>query len=344
MSTRVRAAPVRRRPTVSVVVPHYNYGAFLPIAVRSVLDQVGVDIEVIVVDDASTDGSLEVARALAASHPRVTLVEHARNQRHIATYNDGIARAAGDYLVLLSADDMLAPGSLARATALMESDPTIGLVYGHVETIGDDVLEVEPQPRGRTGWTRWDGREWIARVCGQGRNVIVSPEVVMRRGLLQELGGYDARLPHSGDLYLWLRAAARGAIGRVNGPVQAYYRVHGTNMHTTEFAGVRDYEAVRDAFDAFVDADASLLADPEGVRRIARRALSREVLRRTALLGGRRAEAAELLRFSHDLDPSDRIARGAYRTLARTGALPALRGVEQLRWKVRYHRQLRFGT
>ncbi|MGO4433768.1 glycosyltransferase family 2 protein, partial [Paenarthrobacter sp. RAF9] len=126
----MRPVPASAPPTVSVVVPCYNYGHYLPQAVGSALAQEGVDVEVIVVDDASTDGSAAVAWRLASSDPRISVVHHATNQGHIATYNDGLARAGGRYVTLLSADDLLAPGALARAAALMEANPRVGMVYG----------------------------------------------------------------------------------------------------------------------------------------------------------------------------------------------------------------------
>jgi glycosyltransferase involved in cell wall biosynthesis len=86
---RMRAKPLQGRPLVSVVIPCYNYGHFLPEAVASVLEQPDVDVEVIIVDDASTDHSAEVAESLT-SDPRVGLVRHKVNQGHIATYNDGL--------------------------------------------------------------------------------------------------------------------------------------------------------------------------------------------------------------------------------------------------------------
>jgi hypothetical protein len=67
--------------------------------------------------------------------------------------------------------------------------------------------------------------------------VISCPEVVMRAGVMAQLVGYDRRLPHSADFYLWMLAATHGAVGRVNGSDQAFYRVHGNNMHLAQFAG-----------------------------------------------------------------------------------------------------------
>ena len=121
-----------RRPTVSVVVPCYRYGHFLPECVGSILDQEGVDVRVLVIDDASPDDSAQAARRLAAADARVEVRVHEVNRGHIATYNEGLLDwADGDYSVLISADDVLAPGALARATAVLEEHPEIGFVYGH---------------------------------------------------------------------------------------------------------------------------------------------------------------------------------------------------------------------
>ena len=103
--------------SVSVVVPCYNYGLFLEDAITSVLDdQEGVDVRVLIIDDASSDDSAEAARKIAARDPRVEVTVHATNKGHIATYNEGLLEwADGDYCVLLSADDRLTPGALRRA-------------------------------------------------------------------------------------------------------------------------------------------------------------------------------------------------------------------------------------
>src|SRR5580692_6786433 len=116
----------RREGTLSridVIVPCYNYGRFLDQCVNSVLGQVGVDVRVLVIDDASPDNTAEIAAALAREDPRVNVVRHNKNKGHIKTYNEGIEWASADYMLLLSADDYLLPGALARATKLMNAHP-----------------------------------------------------------------------------------------------------------------------------------------------------------------------------------------------------------------------------
>ena len=351
MSVRSQPVLATREPRVTVVVPHFNYGNYLPAAVETVLAQPGVDVDVIIVDDASTDGSADIAREVAGSHDRVRLIEHPVNKRHIQTYNDGLDAATGDYVVLLSADDALAPGSLARSTGLMEANPSVGLVYGNVRTFSDTAPagpEAEPAWSGaKPTWTVWGGQEWLGVVARRGRNLISNPEVVMRRDVLADIGGYDPRFPHSADLYLWLQAAARGDVGRVNGVVQAYYRVHDTNMHSVEFGGLLDdYHAVRDTFDTFYDEEGDRIADVDRLRQQSRRALSREAVRRTLLLpADAPADSAEaLLQYSAETDPSDERARARYRRGLRMGMRAPLREIESLRWRVRHQRELRYGV
>jgi len=115
---------------VDIVVPCYNYGRFLETCVGSVLDQSIRDLRVLIIDDASTDDSLSVAKRLAETDPRISIIAHAQNKGHISTYNEGIAWASADYLLLLSADDLLVAGALDRAIAVMDANPDIVLTHG----------------------------------------------------------------------------------------------------------------------------------------------------------------------------------------------------------------------
>src|SRR5690606_779741 len=132
--TRSRGRPVgavSAMSSVDVVVPCYNYAHFLPRCVGSILDQEGVDVRMLIIDDASPDDTPAVAQALAAQDSRVEYRRHATNLGHIATYNEGLLGwAQAKYSLLLSADDALAPGALARAAAVMDRDETIGMTYG----------------------------------------------------------------------------------------------------------------------------------------------------------------------------------------------------------------------
>jgi hypothetical protein len=263
---------------VSVVIPCYRYGHYLPQAVASVLDQRGLDVDVLVVDDASPDDSAGVARRLAREDSRVRVLVNEVNLGHIATYNRGLARVSGDYVVLLSADDLLPRDALTRAVALMEHHHRVGLVFGHPTSFESDPPPAAEQVR---SWTVWHGLTWLRARAATGRNVILSPEVVMRRAAWDELGGYDARLPHSGDFAAWLDTSLRWDVARVNGATQAFYRVHGDNMHLGFDEGMmlRDLRERAAVFRTVLTEGRPLPPDAGSLQAQARRALALEALR-----------------------------------------------------------------
>ncbi len=179
---------------------------------RSVLDQHGVDVDVLILDDASTDDTAARATRLASRDPRVRVILHLTNRGHIATFNEGLFAVDGEYVVLLDADDMLPPGSLARAAALLEAHPEVGLRVRSPAHVRGDGLPGRRASRS-AGWTIWEGHEWIRQRCRNGANPIATPEVVMRTSVMRATGGMKPSLPHTGDFELWMQLAAR-AVGR----------------------------------------------------------------------------------------------------------------------------------
>lgn len=272
--TRSRPVALRDAPTVSVVVPCYNYGHYLRAAVASALDQRDVAVDVTIVDDASTDDSVAVADELAAADPRVTVIARSENRGHIATFNEGAAAATGTYLLVLSADDMVAPDALTRAVGLMEQHPAVGLCYGW----SPEFEDAPPPPRTRSRrHTVWSGQDWLMENARRARNLVHTPEAVMRTSVYRDIGGYDPTQPHTSDMMMWLKAANRADVGRVNGPDQGFYRVHGSNMHLTAYGSLlTDFEQRTNAFTAFHRDDAHLLRDAGAFDRTWRAAMARE--------------------------------------------------------------------
>lgn len=277
-------------PSVDVVVPCYKYGHLLTESVGSVLDQPGVDVRVLIIDDASPDDSADAARALAATDSRVEVQVHERNRGHIATYNEGLLEwARADYSVLLSADDRLTPGALARATALLDAHPEVGFAYGHYIRFDG----VTPPPAARTtgtGWTVWPGQDWLARRFRAGNGCIGSPEVVVRTAVQQEIGGYDPALPHTGDIEMWMRFAAHADVGYVRKVDQAYYRTHAANMSAAYYAdgGLGDLEQRLGAYQALLEREGGRLTGAAELDSAIRRRIAKEALWRASRAYDRR--------------------------------------------------------
>lgn len=267
-------AQATRRPLVEVVVPCYNYGRYLDGCVSSILDQPGVQTRVTIVDDCSTDDSAAVADRLAQTHSGVRLLRNETNQGAVLTFNRGLSQADSDYVVLISADDLLAPGALQRATALMEALPRTGLVYGHAQKFATRPVAHRGLP---VTWTTWRGEEWISTQLHRAWNSISSPEAVVRTGIQHAAGYYDPGLRHTHDVEMWLRIAALADVGHINGVDQAYYRRQ-PDSHSSRFSTFQDIEERWRAYDQFLagwsDRERARRLRPVVQERLAREALS----------------------------------------------------------------------
>jgi glycosyltransferase involved in cell wall biosynthesis len=290
--------------SVSVLIPCYKYGQFLEEAVSSVLDdQIGVDVRVLIIDDASPDNSAEVARKIAASDARVEVIVHATNKGNIATFNEGLLEwADGDYCALVSADDRVTPGALGRARDLLDANPGVGFVYGHALWVTHGAPSPEARAKVR-GWSVWPGTWWLEQLFRQGENPITSPEVVMRTSVLKKVGGFDARLPHAADMELWMRLAANSEVGFIRGVDQAYYRLHLENMRKG-YSRLRDLSERRLVYETVLDRYGETLPDAKRLSDAMRRQLAREALWEAGRAYGwhraQLAQADELTAFAAD--------------------------------------------
>jgi GT2 family glycosyltransferase len=261
---------------VSVIIPCFNYAPYVDHAITSVLTQSGVDVQVIVVDDASTDESVAVVRAAQSHDSRVRLCEQKINRGAVATFNHGLTHVQGEYIVRLDADDLLTPGSLERSVALAEAHPSVGLVYGHPLHFAGDVM---PHPRTRARhWFVWEGHAWLRERCRTGVNVITSPEVLMRRSVVDVVGG-QRELAHTHDMEMWLRIASMSDVGYVAGADQAWHREHDASLSQTLDPVFGDLQDRRDAFDVLFSWTERRTHDTAGLRILANRALADEALR-----------------------------------------------------------------
>jgi hypothetical protein len=281
-------------PTVSVIVPCFNYGHLLEGCFQSVLSQEGVDVRVLVIDDCSGDDSAEIARRLAERDARVELRTHTQNAGLIATANEGLEWASGEYVVLLSADDLLVPGCLRRATQVMARHPNVGMVYG--KTLQAAEGRPLPQFSGRWRATKvWSGADWIRIRCCSTYNCISSPEVVVRGAVQRAVGGYDPACQHASDLNMWLRVAAVADVAYIRGVPQAVYRVHADSMLRSSTSAIVDLRERRAAFDSFFAACPPEVGRSGRPQRTVARTLARQALWRASRAVDR-GEAEEAVR------------------------------------------------
>jgi hypothetical protein len=260
------------------VVPAYNYARYLAECADSVLSQRDVDVTLVIVDDCSSDETPRVTAELAKD-PRVTVLRNDPNRGHIPSVNRGLEHVDGEFVVKLDADDLLAPGALARATALLEARPSVSFVYGRPRHFSGATPRLADRPA--VSWTLWSGSDWLARLCRTGVNAISQPEVVIRTASLREVLPVRADLPHTSDMHLWMQLASIGDVARINGPAQGLYREHELSMQRTVNSGTAfDLQARRAAFDAVFSGVGAALPRARELRELAARTIAGNALDR----------------------------------------------------------------
>ncbi|CAH1669286.1 Glycosyl transferase, group 2 family protein [Hyphomicrobiales bacterium] len=304
---------------IDVVIPCYKYGRFLQMCLQSVMTQPVKDLRVLIIDDASPDDSATIARHLAAGDSRIELRVHAKNQGHIKTYNEGIDWAQSDYFLLLSADDLLAPGALARAVTILDQQPDIVLTHGEGIFWQDD----QPLPVFETDYPLdWTRQDLVADMCDIGQNLVATPTAIGRTRVQKAIGHYKAELPHSGDMEMWLRYGACGPVACIDAP-QAIYRRHAANMSIGyDSQEKRDFPHRKAAFDSFFEACGGRLADVSSLQRKVSRTLADESFQRgvECLRQGRIEDGLELLRWAMKADPRLRYCPPLWRLFRMPGS------------------------
>ncbi len=196
-------------PRVSVIVPTYNYAAFLGDALRSVHAQTFTDWECIVVDDASTDGSAAIAQGFVRNDQRFRYIRMDLNSGVSAARNRAFAEARGEFIQMLDADDVIAPGKLEVQVRWMDEHKDVDVLYA-------DYFAFQHTPDFSTkGAYRSDerilgkGAAIVARLLRS--NIFRLNTVLFHRSVLEDVHGFREGFRYVEDWDFWLRLAAKGA-------------------------------------------------------------------------------------------------------------------------------------
>lgn len=209
-------------PLVSVCIPTYNYGRFIPDAIRSILSQSLTDFELIVVDNASNDATAEIVDPFVRSDPRIRVYRNTENIGIVKNFNRALECATGEYVKILCADDLLAPSALEKSLVLIQSNPEVSLV-----TTGRLLVDCGLRPIGYSSYCSRvgsiDGGEVIDR-CLFGTNYVGEPSAVLFRRH-QAARGFDENYPHLLDMAMWFHLLEQGRLACIPEPL-TYIRQH----------------------------------------------------------------------------------------------------------------------
>jgi len=213
-------------PRITVILPVHNAGAHLPMALASLLAQTLEGMEVLALDDGSTDGSGEVLQVAAELDPRVRVVS--RPQRGlVATLNDGLTLARTDLIARMDADDIAWPDRLAAQAAEFAARPGLGILGTNFTTLYRPDRVIPPAPAILTGEGE---RAVLARFCTPLRH----PTVMFRQSAIPSgVLRYDPAYPHAEDFDLFRRLAEVTGLAELPAPYLAY-RLHPGSVSVTK--------------------------------------------------------------------------------------------------------------
>ncbi len=197
-----------KTPKVTVICLCYNHEDFVEASVRSVLSQTYPNLQVIVVDDASTDGSRTVIEKILASHPEVLYLPLDHNQGNCSAFNEGLRHAEGEYVIDLSTDDLMMPERIVHQVACFQSlDQDYGIVYtdaDYIDCKGNSLHNHLNHLQKHHGMVEMPEGYIFDKVLA--RYFIASPTMMIRREVFEALEGYDEGLAYE-DFDFWVRSS-----------------------------------------------------------------------------------------------------------------------------------------
>jgi glycosyltransferase involved in cell wall biosynthesis len=255
---------------VNVIIPTYNYGRYLPRAIESVLAQTYKDIEILVVDDGSTDNTAKISEGY--KEKGVKYFKHEHNKGLSAARNTGIKNTSGQFIAFLDSDDEWAPEKLALQVELLEKGSVeVGLIYTDVK-----YIKMRPEVKAVTLFpaelSRPDYKilvdtvliemlylhpvetsgEAFTRLLEANLSTGSSSTVLARRKCFEDVGLFDENLKYGEDWEMWLRIAKAYKVGCVNKVLAACW-THGVNMSANKRAMILGREQVLiKHYDAYV--------------------------------------------------------------------------------------------
>ena len=219
---------------VSVCLPTYNGAAFITEALASILRQTYQDFELLIVDDGSTDATLDIVQSFC--DPRIQVQRNPERLGIPANWNRCLELASGELVCVFHQDDVMQPDNLQRKVQLLSADVTVGFVHSAVSPLLDASA-----PSSSVDWFEtatedgvWAGLEYF-RTLLLGGNRVCAPTVLARRHALLEQGGFDPDLGFACDYAMWLKLCVTHQVGFLASPLVGYRWHAGNASHAYQF-------------------------------------------------------------------------------------------------------------
>ncbi len=234
------------RPAVSICIPAYNSEKYIGKTIQSALSQTYQDFELVIVDDSSTDRTLNTI--MEYKDPRIRLIENEKNLGPEKNWNKVLAEAKGKYIKLLHHDDLLYTSCLERQVAILKNtahnDVVLVCCSRYVIDENDNII-LKRGFRNKKG--KFRGHRIIKETIRSGRNLIGEPTAILfRADVLNQVGNFNGSIPYLIDLELWCRILLHGKIYIISDPL-CTFRVSSTSLSMAIGSSQgRDFKAFAD--------------------------------------------------------------------------------------------------
>ncbi len=212
----------KTKPLVTVLIPSYNHERYVRESVLSIIEQTWESVQLIVVDDGSSDNSVKLLESLSEEYGFEFIAQE--NKGLTATLNDALAKSQGTYFCMLSSDDIAFPDKLEKQIAFMERRPDVGLCGGSAISIDENGVRCKKQEKLVYAELNFDD-VFTLRKDGPS-----APTMMARTEALRDVGGYDPEIRLE-DMDMWLKLTHGEWKLACLDDVFSYYRVHENNTY-----------------------------------------------------------------------------------------------------------------
>ena len=252
-----KLSPLSLNPLVSIIVPSYNQGRFIRETIDSILNQDYRPVEIIVVDGASTDNTLEVLKSYDRAHEVSWISEP--DSGVVEAVNKGFSIAKGEIGAIQSSDDYYLPGAVTKGVDVLREDPELCIVYGDIVKIdasGEELSRTNLAPFSLEGFLSI--KTWIPQ-----------PSTFFRLELAKFLGGWREDVSYAADTDLWLRMAFKSKVRKID-TILAVRRVHENQRDKQVARIINDYSLMIDSCNDLKNASEKLIRAAKGGKHLMR--------------------------------------------------------------------------
>jgi glycosyltransferase involved in cell wall biosynthesis len=227
-------------PKVSVIIPNYNHARYLPQRIESVLQQTEQDIEILLLDDCSTDESLPIIMRYAKRDKRIRVVINQENSGNtFAQWNKGVSLATGEYIWIAESDDYADPQLLEQLCRTLDTNPQVGLAFcdsWHVDEYGQQTAlhTASSEEFASSSWREdfvCSGSDFTQDMLSVGNAIPNASAVLLRSSVLRKVGLAETTFKLSGDWVYWIRVLAQCDVAFVAQPMN-FFRQHVQNVRS----------------------------------------------------------------------------------------------------------------